>query len=171
MIKLSFLFLFFYGCFNTSQQKVDKKAVTYHQIKIFGNTDTLNGYYNIRNDSLFYLSHTDYIKYNSGECNGKTAKKNKNDYFLFSLKMNKPYSSKRISCYQSRDIKDLDLRDLRNIFYPPEKINDSLWLFKHISVEYDKNQPTIREFTINKDLEIIGLETSNKNDKNYFYYD
>ncbi|OFY52065.1 MAG: hypothetical protein A2W85_11590 [Bacteroidetes bacterium GWF2_41_31] len=142
----------------------------YYKLFVFNEVDTINGYYKIKGDSLFFISLWDLNNYDK-LCAEFNSNRDIKPYFLFSLNMDDTYTCKKHACDINSSYGNTDFRDLRNVFYKPKKINDSLFIVKHVSVEYNCKNPFVREFVINSKLEIIELKSIGKNKEYYFFYD
>lgn len=153
-------------CKSTYSLKIDN--VKYSELYIFNETDTLNGFYRVEKGNFYYISKWD-MENRDSLCN-QTEKKIE-PYFLFSLNMDDTFSSQKKYCDIHPIYENLDFRNLRNIFYRPERINDTLYSVRHVAIIYNDSVSFQREFIINSKLEILEMKTTGKKNEIYFYYD
>lgn len=169
ILKVSILFylMLFVNCKTNSYSTVVIDNNKYKKIYIYNDVDTLDGFYNVRKEGVYYISKWDIQNVDTIVCDNQILK-NK-PYLLFSFNWKETVSLREDKCNYKSNI--FETRDIRNIFYPGYKINDNLYKFKHVANVYDSEKPTIREFLINKKMTILSFKTIKKNDENYFFYD
>jgi hypothetical protein len=147
---------------------------TFHQIRLSNRIDSVSGYYCVVSDSAFFISDWDY-QYDDPNCEllKESITEKDKPYFLFSLDQNKPYSSRVNLCnYEPSFDSFFSNVDMRNILYPPEPFQDSLFIIKHIAGVYDMPESiNVRLFVVNKKLSIKGFITIKRNKMSYFFYD
>ncbi len=174
-IMLSLFLLLLISCVSNNKLiNDDSKLIIlgkeYTHIILTNDVETLDGYYHIQNDSLFFISKWDYNNYYNILNSEVFYLDHLKPYFLFSLNMQEPYLSERNCSSLDPSYDGLDFRDLRNIFYPPKKIDDSTYTFEQHAVLYGNTDPYIRVFVVTKDLKIKSFSTEGKNPEYYFFY-
>lgn len=153
---------------NTSGNYEEQQGIL-NEINIRNSKDSLVGFYKIVNDSFFFISKWDLNHFDS-LCI-EEYKEKISMYYLFSLQQSKRVKIQRNLCETHPIYGSIELRDIRNFIYPPQKIDEELYQVKHVSVEYNSTDPFIRTFEINEKLEVLRFSTEGNLNSYYFFYD